>query len=127
MTTWAYDVAGNKWGKLPIKKEDQPCPRWRFGITYDSRNEVVILTGGSNCTWDKDEAYYRDVWVFDPRTDKWADMKPGGAVPQVRERESRHCGYDERSNAVLFLTSRTGLWAYRYRNAPLKKVNSKGP
>ena len=52
MTTWAYDAKANKWQKLDIKPEDGPSARWRFGIAYDSLNKVVILIGGSVCTWD---------------------------------------------------------------------------
>ena len=116
--TWAYDVEANKWQKLEIKPEEQPCPRWRFGITWDSLNKVVVLVAGCAETWDNDEKYYSDVWAFDPEKDQWTEMKPAGPAPKNSTRECRHCAYDEKDNAVLFLTASTGLWAYRYKRAP---------
>lgn len=121
-STWTYDVEKNKWKKLALQGEQMPPPRWSFGITYDSLNEVVILTGGTggtSDTWDKSEQYFNDVWVFDPRTDKWKVMKPAGPKPPVRSRECRHCAYSRKHNAMLFMNARTGLWAYRYKQAPV--------
>jgi hypothetical protein len=125
MTTWAYDAKINKWQKLDIKPEDGPSARQRFGMAYDSLNKVAILIGGSDCTWDEKEKHFNDVWAFDPAKDSWTEMKPAGTPPAVRDRECRHCAYDEKDNAVLFLTSSTGLWAYRYKQAQPSKEPQK--
>jgi hypothetical protein len=113
-STWAFDVEASSWRKLELKPEEQPSPRWRFGITWDALNKVVLLVAGSSDTWDDKEEYRNDVWAFDPAADKWTEMKAAGGPP-VHDRECRHCAYDEADNAVLFLTAKAGLWAYRYK------------
>lgn len=114
--TWTYDPATNRWEKLPLPEDaPRPSPRWRFGLAYDSKNEVVILVGGSTDTWDRDEKNYNDVWVLETKTGRWTKMDPPGKQPPVQVRECRHCAYDSHHNVVLFLNNRGPLWAYQYR------------
>ena len=114
--TWTYDPAANQWAKLPVADDaPQPAPRWRFGLAYDSKNRVVILTAGSTDTWDEDEAYFNDVWVLDTKRAAWTKMQPAGPKPDVHHRDCRHCDYDPEHNVVLFMAPYGSLWAYRYK------------
>lgn len=115
-TTWTYDPEKNHWEQLPLPENARrPSPRWRFGLAYDTKNQVVLLIGGSTDTWDSDEKYYNDVWKLDVRTGRWTEMKPQGERPTVSARECRSCAYDPIHNVVFFLNGRGPLWAYRYQ------------
>ncbi len=114
--TWTYDAAVNRWEKLAVKDENpSPSPRWRVGLTYDTKNGVVILVGGSTSTWDADEKTYGDVWILKTAEGKWTPANAKGGPSGRMARECRHCAYDEADNVVFFLNARTGCWAYRYR------------
>lgn len=114
--TWTYDASTNRWEKLTLEAGGpNPSPRWRFGLTYDARNRVVLLVGGSTDTWDDTEAYYNDVWVLDTVGGRWSKTKQAGSKPNVSQRECRHCAYAAVDNVVLWLPAGERLWGYRYR------------
>lgn len=117
LATWTYDPEANKWERLALKAgAPQPSPRWRHGLTYDSKNKVVILVGGSTCTWGSDEKYYNDVWVLDTAKAVWTKMHPPAPHPAGNNsRDNRCCAYDEADNVVLWLPRQGTVWAYRYK------------
>ncbi len=114
--TWTYDPGKNLWTNRKPAQTPTPVYRHRFGLTYDTRNQRIILVGGSSDTWDQFEENFNDVWVYDAVKNTWTKMQPGGRQPPVRTRECRHCAYDPIHNVVLFLNGQGSLWAYRYRN-----------
>lgn len=115
--TWTYDTASNTWTKIADSLDGpSPSPRRRFGLTYDSLNNVIILIGGSTDTWEDDETEYNDVWVLDTLNGRWTAMQAlKGPEIKVPHRECRHCAYSEKANAVIFMNRSTGVWAYRYK------------
>jgi hypothetical protein len=117
LETWTYDPDANKWSKMVLPANaPQPSGRWRFGLTYDSKNKVVILVGGCKETWDDTEKYYNDVWVLDTAKSVWTKMNPPGPLPGgSTSRDNRSCAYDEADNVVLWLPRRGNVWAYRYK------------
>jgi hypothetical protein len=115
---YTYDPEANKWEKLPVKPDaPRPCWRYRCGLTYDSKNKVVIMIGGSTNTWESDEKYYNDVWVLETAKAVWTRMDPPKPWPTGGNawRDNRSCAYDEADNAVLWMPNDGAVWAYRYR------------
>lgn len=111
--TWSYDPDKNAWTRLKPKQSPDPAYRHRFGFTYDSKNKVMVLVGGSSDTWDSREENLTDVWTYDVAANAWTRMEPAGPKPKGVRRECRHCAYDPGNNVVLFLAD--SLWAYRYK------------
>lgn len=112
--TWSYDPDTNAWTNLKPATAPEPAYRQRFGLTYDSKNQAILLVGGSSNTWDSREEYFNDVWVYDAAKNTWTKMEPKGK-PGVRGRECRHCAYDPVDNVVLFQPASGSLWAYRWK------------
>ena len=114
--TWTYDAGEDKWEKL--KTEGAPPPRQRAGFAYDSKNRVLILVGGSGGTWDKDERFFNDTWIYDPAKRTWTDPKPNGQ-PKFGPWATRTwlaLAYSPDCNAVVgCFEGGSGLWAYRYK------------
>lgn len=113
--TWSYDPDKNLWTNRNPAQTPDHAYRHRFGLTYDTKNQMTILIGGSSDTWDQFEENFNDVWAYDAVKNSWTKMEPKGRKPLVSVRECRHCAYDPHHNVVLFLTNRGTLWAYRYR------------
>jgi hypothetical protein len=113
--TWTYDPAEHVWANL--RPPQQPPPRGRFGLAYDSKNKVVILIGGSTDTWDDHERYFNDVWVLTTGHATWTKMNPPPPLPKGHEawRDCRQCAYDELDNVALWQPPNGHLWAYRYK------------
>jgi N-acetylneuraminic acid mutarotase len=63
-------------------------------LTYDSKNQVVLLVGGASDIWDSRKEYFNDVWAYDVAKNTWTKMEPMSAKPKVSGRECRHCAYD---------------------------------
>ncbi len=117
-TTWLYEPALNKWEQSsPPADQPRPSPRWRFGLTYDSKNQIVFLIGGSTDTWDQTEKYFNDAWVFHTMDRKWEQMKPPAPLPHGGNawRDCRQCAYDEADNVIFWQPCDGRLWAYRYK------------
>ena len=114
--TWSYDPGADKWEKANPKHE--PPPRSRGGFAYDSRNKVFILVGGCGGTWDKDERFFNDTWIYDPAANDWTDPKPNGkpAFGPWATRTWLELAYAPEYNAVVCaVEGGSGLWAYRYK------------
>lgn len=110
--TMAYDPATRRWTDLQPANQP-PYRSSKFGLVYDSRNDVVILLGGS-VSWNTD--WWNDLWVYLPNENRWERQQPtvldGGSSPAFTD--NMPAGYDPRSNAVIF-TDNNEPWAYRYR------------
>jgi hypothetical protein len=113
MVTWGFDPATMTWSDLKPKHEPQP-PRTYDGFCYDSRNKVVILTGGGNAMWDgkpEVECNVNDTWAYDPRENDWKEMKPANPPPAFFNKAA--CCFDTEHGVML--AAIRGLWAYRYK------------
>lgn len=111
-TTMLYDPKTNTWTDL--KAQNQPPFRAsKFGLVYDSKNDVAILLGGS-VSWNTD--WRGDLWAYSFAQNRWEKLTPtvvgGGAMPALTD--NMPSAYDERHNAVVF-TEGNQPWAYRYR------------
>lgn len=110
--TYSYDPATNTWTDL--KPANQPPFRAsKFGLAYDSKNDVVLLVGGGT-GWNAGPR--NDMWVYIVKENRWEEVKPQlagdlKAVPVFPD--GMHCDYDHRHNA--FILAHQGIFAYRYK------------
>lgn len=111
--TLAYEPANHRWVDLHAQNQP-PFRASKFGLVYDSKNDVVILMGGS-VSWNT--TYRNDVWAYSATTNRWEQQHPvdadGGSPPELTD--SMQAGYDPRSNAIIFAE---GNWPWAYRYAP---------
>jgi hypothetical protein len=118
MVTWGFDPATMTWGDLKPKHEPQP-PRTYDGFCYDSKNKVVILTGGGNAMWDgkpEVECNVNDTWAYDPKENDWRKLEPANAPPAAQNRNA--CCFDTEHGVMLSVIMdgwTPHLWAYRYK------------
>jgi len=112
--TWTYDAATNVWEMLHPQQSPEPSYRMRQGLTYDSKNQVAIMVGGSSSTWDELEQYYNDIWVYHADQNTWLKRNPPGQLPSS-DRDARQLAYGELENAVFYLPRTGHVWVYRYQ------------
>jgi len=111
--TMAYDPAAGTWTDL-APKEQPPSRGCKFGLVYDSKNDVAILLGGGT-GWNK--GWRNDLWAYVVKENRWEKINPvlaGGAKQLPAFTDNMPSGYDERHNAVIF-TEGNSPWAYRYK------------
>lgn len=119
--TWVLDPAKSLWTKACSTADEpakpSPCPRYRCGLAYDARNKVVVLIGGSDNTWENDERYFNDVWIFETAKGAWTRMDPPKPWPKGNSawRDNRSCAYVESENVVLWMPNAGSVWGYRYK------------
>ena len=109
--TFAYDPTTRQWRDLNSTNQP-PFRTSKYGLVYDTRNDVVLLFGGG-VSWNA--GWRHDVWAYLPTENRWQELTlpaQSGLVPVVED--AMHSAYDERYNAV-FLALGTDVWAYRYR------------
>ena len=111
--TMAYDPAAGTWTDLAPK--EMPPPRGcKYGLVYDSKNDVAFLLGGGT-GWNK--GWRGDMWAYVVKDNRWEKVTPtlaGGAKNLPAFNDNMPSGYDERHNAVIFLEGNSP-WAYRYK------------
>lgn len=76
--TWTYDPVVNTWTDLHPGGDLPPARRFH-AMAYDPTSGLVILFGGVS-----DLEPLADTWAYDPRSDRWIDLAPGGDVPAPR-------------------------------------------
>jgi len=102
--TWAYDRKADVW-VLPGLVGEQPLGRSSCLMTYDSRNDRIILFGG--LSWDT--GYINETWAYDPGANTWTNLNPSGSLPPPRGQGGMV--YDSRSGLViLFGGSNHDAW-----------------
>jgi N-acetylneuraminic acid mutarotase len=109
---FSYDPAANKWTDLNTQ-EMPPFRGSKFGLVYDSKNDVVLLLGGG-VSWN--EGWRNDLWVYHVGANRWEKLTPKvvGAKEGPKFLDNMPSAYDERHNAVIF-TDGNVPWAYRYK------------
>jgi hypothetical protein len=113
MATYLYEPAANSWTNLKPAK-NPPYRNCKYGLTYDSKNDVVILVGGS-IGWNGAEC--KDMWVYDVKKNEWSKLEPqygADTKDKIVFQENLMADYDCRHNVIVFKSSGT-FWAYRYK------------
>jgi hypothetical protein len=59
----------NEW--INMNPDNPPTPRWSYGMTYDSGNNVCIVFGGQDGQQEFD-----DTWVYNFNENEWTNMNP---------------------------------------------------
>ncbi|HWP59894.1 MAG TPA: kelch repeat-containing protein [Candidatus Acidoferrales bacterium] len=110
--TWTYDVKADAWSRM---RGEGPPARKYAGMTYDTKNKVHILFGGSGPgAWNSPPAdLYNDTWVYDAKADAWTEMKPVNAPGPSKEHMM--FAYDSEHNVAVLAHYQLGTWLYRYR------------
>jgi N-acetylneuraminic acid mutarotase len=79
--TWSYDLATNAWSNLQTPAP--PLSRWGHAMVYCPPTGKVILFGGHSFPGGVDTDL-NDLWSYDPATNAWTRLNPGGSLPPVR-------------------------------------------
>lgn len=110
--TMSYDPAANQWNDLDAKNQP-PFRGSKYGLVYDSKNDVVLLLGGGE-NWN--QGWRNDLWVYLVQENRWEKLTP--RVVDAKEGpkflDNMPSAYDERHNAIIF-TDGNAPWAYRYK------------
>ncbi|MGH7846338.1 MAG: kelch repeat-containing protein, partial [Candidatus Binatia bacterium] len=111
--TWTYSVKANSWTRM--KAEVEPLGRKYAGMTYDSKDKVHILFGGSGPgAWNQPQTdLYNDTWVYDAKSNVWTAMKP--ATAPGAQKEHMMFAFDEEHNVAVLAHYQLGTWVYRYK------------
>jgi hypothetical protein len=75
--TWYYDYNTNTWTEIEVRSS--PPALAMYAIAYDPTIEKAVLFGGE-MTAKYARNISRDIWVFDPGTEDWAQI-PFEATP----------------------------------------------
>jgi hypothetical protein len=116
-----YDVKENAWSR-PRAKGTAPLYSTSYEsiFNYDSANDVLVIVRLYDT---KDEAgLRRGVYVYDPRTNTWADPLPLPADVVKSIRNGNFGFYDPELNAYFChlasdSTDNGTMWVYRYKRA----------
>lgn len=113
--TYTFDPVTLAWNDL--KAENQPPARQsKFGLAYDSKNDVILLIGGGT-SWNF--GLRKDMWIYHVKENKWEEIKPtptDGLKEVIQFDDGMQCDYDSRHNAFLIVgNSGNGVFAYRYK------------
>jgi serine/threonine protein kinase len=122
MTTWLFETASGKWRDL-APPGPLPSGRAGMGLSYDRKNRVVVLFGGTRIGPSPD--VLDDAWIYDPARNTWAliaspsDPRHFYKAPPESGGDCQLLAYDEEHNVhVLALQNwnkDAAVWAYRYK------------
>ena len=127
MVTWLFDCGTKAWKDL----RPAGSPPWREGhaASYDSKNGVVLVCGGC----DAGRRRLSETWVYLPRENRWADMKPKGVPEGGFEAVDGPMlpAYDEERDLHIFglpmSRGRGTMWVYRFGNPPAAEAPKETP
>jgi len=116
--TWIYNVKTNQWTQMfPAVA---PTPRNNFGMTYDSKHDLVIVFGGAS-----DAGNLRDTWAYNITANLWMNMTSAvSPSPRALSSSGQELVYDESHDVVLLFggsevwlsTAEDDTWAYRFES-----------
>jgi hypothetical protein len=119
VSTWTYDVRADSWMQMSPKVEPKGNNARRYaGMTYDTRNKVHLLFGGSGKgAWDAVPTdLYNDTWAYDAKANTWTEMKPRQSPPAGKEHAL--FAYDQEHNlTVMVEQGYRAVWVYRYKRS----------
>jgi N-acetylneuraminic acid mutarotase len=99
--TWEYDPAAQAWKNLAPAGALPPA-RGYASMIYDSATGKVILFGG----FAGRDGLLADTWAYNPSTNTWDQLHPGGTNPSRRDFSS--AVYDQRAKMTILFGGLTG-------------------
>eukprot|EP00438_Fugacium_kawagutii_P006952 Skav203618 [mRNA] locus=scaffold935:772026:773708:- [translate_table: standard] len=114
---WSYDPKANEWMRI---EPEGPLPVRRQGHSaVCMEHEMLIFGGNAGIGAASDSKYRNDLWAYDPKANKWIEIKPEGPLPVGRDGHSATCMGDK---MLIFGghnggTWRNDLWAYALKVA----------
>jgi hypothetical protein len=122
--TWTYDLKNNSWKNNTAVQS--PSPRAFHSMTYDSKNNLVVLFGGYN-----HESCLNDTWLYDPAKNLWTNANPPQSPPARMEYSMV---FDKVNGVVVmfggsnYTDSLGDIWVYDASlNIWERKITSPGP
>jgi hypothetical protein len=122
MTTWLFETAFGKWRDL-APAGPLPSGRAGMGLSYDRKNRVVFLFGGTRI--GPSPEVLDDIWIYDPAGNTWSQLASPSdprhfyKAPPESGGDCQLLAYDEEHNVhVLALQNwnkDAAVWAYRYK------------
>ena len=109
---WAYVPDTNTWVQLiPDSDPGSPLGRNGHGVAWDTFNSRLLMFGGR----DSGATYRNDLWSYNPGSNLWTQLSPGGTLPSVREGHT--AVWDSTNRRLLIFGGNFGvyyndLWAY---------------
>jgi len=104
--TWVYYPAKNQWTEL--KPLQNPSPRTRHTLCYDSENDLIVMQGG---TLDPDY-----TWVYDSACNSWFEIKNPGKPPPG----TKYIEYDPNNRCCIVWNPQNGeVWVLHI--GPIKR------
>jgi hypothetical protein len=111
LATYLYSPADNTWTNLKPPK-NPPYRNCKYGLTYDAKNDAVILVGGA-IGWNG--PHCKDLWAYDVKQNAWTRLTPTfEGKPFETAGENLMTGYDTRHNVTIFRAG-WAFWAYRHK------------
>lgn len=118
---WIYDLKEDRW--VDPRPRGKPCrgsnsyPTKNALLVYDSANDKVLLIVHS---FHDDTPERLGVYVYDPKSNAWADEPLSVPEKLGRNRQAKNGFYDPMLNAVFVHSAGDSrddgtIWAYRYQ------------
>jgi len=74
---WRYDLATDTWSRL--EPASPPPARWGHVAAWHDLVGLLIWSGQASA-----DAFFDDIWAYDPQADAWQPLPSGGPLPIAR-------------------------------------------
>jgi N-acetylneuraminic acid mutarotase len=113
---WSYDPVGKRWTEL-APNGPRPPARARHSAVWDTAGQRLLILGGFAGGID----YLADLWMYEPRTDAWTQLRPAG--PKLPARSAHVAAWDPSHNQMIVYGGYGGalygdVWTYRGESKP---------
>ena len=114
--TWIYTYSNNSW--MEINPSTHPTARAYHTMIYDSKNDQVILFGGSDNSYN----ILNDTWIYTYNNNSWENMN---SITSPSVGMGHSMVYDSTHDQVILFGGlyRNETWIYKYNNNSWVNMN----